>query len=100
MSHCRDEAGEGAKRLVDGGSRTRSWSLWVKDVLGLNLLTVVLPTGSFYVIIMELGRQKIKYLLVISLLKRSVPEELRSCSLGNVWKLSPNKIEILPEWDS
>ena len=30
-----------------------------------------------------------------------VPVELRSCSLGKAWKLSPpNRIEILPEWDS
>ena len=70
-------------------------------MLSLNLLAVVLPTGSFHVTILELGRPKIKYLLVISLLKRAVPEELRSCSLGNAWKLSPpNKIEMLPEWDN
>ena len=67
----------------------------------LNLLMVMFPTGSFHLKILELGQTKIKYLIVISLLKSVVPVELQSCSLGKPWKLSPpNRIEIWPEWDS
>ena len=65
-----------------------------------NLLMVMFLTGSFHLKILELGQPEIKYLFVISLLKRLVTVELRSCSLGKVWKLSPpNRIDILPEWE-
>ena len=67
----------------------------------LSLLMVMVFTGSFHLKILVLGQPKIEYLFVISLLKSAVPVELRSFPLGKAWKLSPpNRIEILPEWDS
>ena len=67
----------------------------------MNLLMVMFLSGSFLLKILELGRTKIKYLFVISLLKSGVPVELQCCSLGKAWKLfPPNRMGILPEWDS
>ena len=84
-----------------GGAVELVGSALVEGAWGLNLLVAVLPMGFPCLKILDLGRLKIKYLFVISLLKSAFPEELRSFSLGKAWKLSPsNRKEILPEWDS
>ena len=67
----------------------------------MNFLMDMFLTGSFHLKILELGQPKIKYSFVISFLKSVVPVELRSCSFRKARKLSPpNRMEILPEWDS
>ena len=60
-------------------------------MLGLNLFTVILPTGSFHLIILELGQPKIKYLLVISLLKRVVTRGVTVLFLGECVEVVPSQ---------